>query len=251
MSCGGKYPCVGCVCSVSRFADFSHVANCEIRTFNSVQEIALQGVYGKKAGYLKFYEALNKRELQLELEARIKEYPGSKNGRLDVLKEVQRVPSLLLFTPEVCLEDMSLQRYSVLPFEPLHDLKGYMGAILKKLTSVIPNGRLKDCVAAYLDSVWKKEHLYGSDLREALIEVAHLFVSSNVSIVGTSQQCTVGKYINCLVQISKILCSKDCHRTPKQCLQFYNYAFIVHQLHCDLFGETKTGLYFHALLGQI
>ena len=89
ISCGGRYPCVGCVCSVSRFADFLHVANCEIRTFKSVQEIALQGVYGKKAGHLKFYEALNKRELQLELEARgIKEYPGSKNGRLDVLKDV-------------------------------------------------------------------------------------------------------------------------------------------------------------------
>ena len=144
---------------------------------------------------------MNKRELQLELEARgIKEYPGSKNGRLDVLKDVlcgvQRVPSLLLFTPEVCLEDLSLQRYSVLPFEPLHDLKGYLGGILRKLPSVIPNGPLKDGVAAYLDSLWKKEHLYGSDLREALIEVAHLFVSSNVSNVGTSLQCTVGKYIN-------------------------------------------------------
>ena len=30
ISCGEKYPCVGCICSVSRFADFSHVANCEI-----------------------------------------------------------------------------------------------------------------------------------------------------------------------------------------------------------------------------
>ena len=43
----------------------------------------------KEGWHLKFYEALNKRELQLELEARgIKEYPGSKNGRLDVLKDV-------------------------------------------------------------------------------------------------------------------------------------------------------------------
>ena len=132
----------------------------------------------------------------------------------------------------------------------MHDLKGYLGGILRKLPSVIPNGPLKDGVAAYLDSIWKKEHLYGSDLREALIEVAHLFVRSNVSNVGTSLQCTVGKYINSLVQISKILYARDCHRTPKQCLQFYNCAFIVHQLHCDLFGETKTGLYFHALLGH-
>ena len=96
-------------------------------------------------------------------------FAASKNGRLDVLKNVlcgvQRLPSLLLFTPEVCLEDMSLQRYSVLPFEPLHDLKGYLSGILRKLPFVIPNGPLKDGVAAYLDSVWKKEHLYGSDLR--------------------------------------------------------------------------------------
>ena len=164
-----------------------------------------------------FYEALNKRELRLELEARgIKEYPGSKNGRLDVLKDVlkdvlcgvQRVPSLLLFTPEVCLGDMSLQRYSVFLFKPLHDLKGYLGGTLRKLPSVIPNDPLENSVAAYLDCVWKKEHLYCSDLREALIAVTHLFVSSNVNNVRTSLRCTIRKYINCLVQISAILYSR-------------------------------------------
>ena len=198
-------------------------------------------MYGKKAGHLKFYEALNKRELQLELGARGIKERCSMWCSESILSFV--------FTPEVCIEDI-LQRYSVLPFEPLHDLKGYLGGILRKLPSVIPKGPLKDSVAAYLDSIWKKEHLYGSDLREALIKVAHLFVSSNVSNVGTSLQCTVGKYIDSLVQISKILYARDCHRTPKQCLQFYNCAFIVHQLHCDLFRETKTGLYFHALLGH-
>ena len=70
----------------------------------------------------------------------------------------------------------------------------------------------------------EKEHLYGSDLKEALIGVAHLFLSSNARNVGVSQQCTVGKYINCLVQISKILYSRDCHRTPKQC---YNSTIVL------------------------
>ena len=42
------------------------------------------------------YDALNKRELQLELEARgIKEYPGSKNGlRHIVHSTVYRVPTV-------------------------------------------------------------------------------------------------------------------------------------------------------------
>ena len=55
------------------------------------------------------------------------------------------------------------------------------------------------------------------------------------------------KYILCLVQISKILYSKDANRTAKQCLQFYNCAFVSHALHLELFGETLNNMYFHAL----
>ena len=85
-----------------RFTDCSHVASCENHTFENVQKIAVQGVYEKKAGCLKFYEALTKTVMG------IKDYPHNKSGRLDV-----------------CPESMSLQKYSVLPFEPLHDWKGY------------------------------------------------------------------------------------------------------------------------------
>ena len=55
------------------------------------------------------------------------------------------------------------------------------------------------------------------------------------------------KIILCLVQISKILYSKDANRTAKQCLQFYNCAFVSHELHLELFGETLNNMYFHAL----
>ena len=51
-------------------------------------------------------------------------------------------------------------------------------AVFRKLPSVIQNGALKRKVSIYLETVWKKAHLYGLDLREALIEVAYLFVSS-------------------------------------------------------------------------
>ena len=40
-------------------------------------------------------------------------------------------------------------------------------------------GTLKRDVNSYLETVFKRAHLYGSDLREALIEVAHLMVQSN------------------------------------------------------------------------
>ena len=115
------------------------------------------------------------------------------------------VPSLLMFSPENALGDLYFQGYEVLPFEPIHDLEGYLGSVLRKLPSVIQNGALKKKVSIYLDTVWKKAHLYGSDLREALIEVAYLFVSSP----ETNDTIAVRKYVMCLVQISKILYSLD------------------------------------------
>ena len=149
-----------------------------------------------------------------------------------------------MFSSESALGDLNLQNYEVLPFEPLHDLKGYLGSVLRILPSVIRNGALKKKVSIYLETVWKKAHLYGSNLREALIEVAYLFVSSPESNDTTA----VRKYVMCLVQISKILYSFDMTRSPKQCLQFYNCAFTVHELHLELFGTAMATQYFHALL---
>ena len=137
ISCGGNFPCVGCVCSSSCFTDFVHATSCEQRSLRWNQEVALQGQFGHKPGMLRFYD-----ELRQEREARgVKDYPTTRKGRIDTLKGilcgVQRVPSLLIFSPESALGDLNLQDYEVLPFEPLHDLKGYLGSVLRKLPSVI------------------------------------------------------------------------------------------------------------------
>lgn len=87
----------------------------------------------------------------------------------------------------------------------------------------------------------EKVNLYGSDLREALVEVAHIFVSN-------ASQGPAFEFITYLVQLSKILYSNESSRSPKQCLQLYNCTFTIHQLHCKLFGEALTSSYFHALL---
>ena len=70
--------------------------------------MALEGVYDKSQGHLKFYDNLNAEELRKELEKRgCKEY--RKSGKLSILKNilcgVQRVPSLMMFSPESNLED--------------------------------------------------------------------------------------------------------------------------------------------------
>ena len=84
----------------------THVHSCEERLFLDTQAIALSGKYGKEPNRLDFYEGLNTDELRQELVARqIYDIPGSKQGRLQLLKDtlcgVQRVPSLLLLDPTV------------------------------------------------------------------------------------------------------------------------------------------------------
>ena len=104
ISCGGNFPCVGCVCSSSHFSDFAHTTSREQRSLWRNQEVALQGQFGNKPGMLRFYDELNKGELRRELEARgVKDYPTTRKGRVYTLKGilcgVQRVPSLLMFSP--------------------------------------------------------------------------------------------------------------------------------------------------------
>ena len=113
---------------------------------------------------LRFYDRLNKDELRQKLEARgVKDYPATRKGRADTLKGilcgVQRVPSLLMFSPKRALGDLNLQDYEVLPFESLHDLEGYLGSVLRKLPSVIQNGALKKRCLSHVGHV--QLHLYG------------------------------------------------------------------------------------------
>ena len=246
ITCGGNYPCVACVCHRNSFADFPHAVKCEQRTLQKNLKVATGGHFGKVPGKIKYYEELNTNQLRIEFEKRgVKDYPSDKKGRLNVLKEmlwgVQRVPSLLMMAPESSLDEFHLDSYSVLPCEPLHDLKGYLGAVFRQLPSVLGPSRLKTSLCDYFSTLCKKANLYGSDLRKALVDVAHIF-----HLYDTPS--TVATFICCLVQLSNILYSKDSNRSPKQCLQFYNCAYIVHELHCELFGDTMISNYFHALL---
>ena len=100
----------------------------------------------------------------------------------DTLCGVQRVPSLLLLDPTVDPKssEYNLADYCVLPFEPLHDLKGHLSKILPDLTKVNQNTALKSETNHYLTDFFKKPNLYGSDYREAIIQILHIIVKSGL-----------------------------------------------------------------------
>ena len=72
----------------------------------------------------------------------------------------------------------------------------------------------------------------------------------NAYFASHPAQGPIFDYINCLVQMSRILYSLDADQNSIQCLQFYNCAYKVHELHCAMFGKVHTSLYFHALLAH-
>ena len=88
----------------------------------------------------------------------------------------------------------------------------------------------------------KKNKLYGSDYRCALLQVMHILAGK----VDTNDPVYI--LISTLVKISEIVYSNDSKRSPRQCLQFYNYAFLHHVTYIDLFKPDRSSIYFHSML---
>ena len=249
ISRGGNYCCVSCTCHKSKFADITKVFNCKGRLFKDTQTMAIAGIHGKKPNCLNFSEGLNTEELRQELVTReIYEFPTSKQGRLGILKEtlcgVQRVPSFLLLNPtaDPASPEYNLADYCVLPFEPLHDLKGYLSKMLPNLPKVVQNPALKAQIEHYLTDFFKKTNLYGSDYREAIIQVMHIIAKSELD-----HSDPLFIFIATIIKISEIAYSRESKHCPRQCLQFYNCTFLHQELYNDLFAPEQLSIYCHAM----
>ena len=208
---GGYYCCIACDTHVKDFTDFTTIVQShKLRDLGDIQNMATCGVFGKVPNKVCSFESLSREELRQELVSRhIYDFPpNNKKLMTDILKDhlcgVQRVPALLLLNPTADLWEMNLLNYTVLPFEPLHDLKGHIANLLSQLPSVITQTLLKSKVQDYLDNFTKKPKLYGSDYREALIQVMHILVNCKLD---TDDPLFV--LISTLVTISEMVYSND------------------------------------------
>ena len=92
----------------------------------------------------------------------------------EVLKGVQRVPTLLLQNPEATLSNMQLDQYCILDCEPLHDLKGHLASLFTELPHIIMDSQLRRDVKDLLGVVVPKEKPSGGDYRRAMIQLLSL-----------------------------------------------------------------------------
>ena len=247
---GGTYKCGGCGCKDTMMDDQAHALRCNLWSVRDLQNIAVSGTFGKQPNILKPFDQLLVAQLKQELLAR-KHYdinhkkPELRAILVDILKGVQRVPSLMLLDPSQPISHLNLDEYAILDSEPLHDLKGHILNLLSELPYILPES-VKDECQTRINLCTSKEKTTGADLRCCLIEVYILLSKSNM-VSGD-----ILLLLASLVRVSGILYSSYGSRSQRQVLALYN-VWLHHELCSELLtplhiSRTKMfGNYLHAL----
>ena len=152
-----------------------------------------------------------------------------------ILEGVQRVPSLLLSCPTSELKQFNLQRYSILPCEPLHDLKGHLNNLLPNVPTLLTS-ELKTNVHDLIQKCvyWKDSGHTGADMRVGLLRVYSMLLNA-VESGRLSSNSNVLDLIQTAVTISHILYSPPSECTPRNVLRLYNVCWLHHELCLSLF----------------
>ena len=248
---GGTYKCGGYGCKDAMMDDQAHALRCTLRSVRDLQDIAISGTFGKQSNVLKPFDQLLVAQLKQELLAR-KHYdigykkPELKAILVDILKGVQRVPSLMLLDPSQPISHLNLEEYTILDSEPLHDLKGHLLNLFSELSYILPES-IKDECQTRINLCTSKEKTTGADLRCCLIEVYILLSKSNM--LSTDILLLLAS----LVRVSEILYSSYGGRSQRQVLALYNNVWLHHELCKELLtplhiSRTKRfGNYLHTL----
>ena len=138
---GGYYYCSTCGCHSDRVSELDHVLNCpvvslqdRIDTIMKPGTVSRINTLNKKP---KPISNLSKQELEKELAAR-GIFRGEKKQELQTLlymelRGIQRLPALLVNSPQIALQQAQLEKYEILPSEPLHDIGHHIENVLTEL----------------------------------------------------------------------------------------------------------------------
>ena len=196
-----------------------------------IQNLATSGHFGKRLNVVRPFENLTMGDIQTELRLRgcidVDMPKAQLAAKLkSILEGVQRVPSLLLSCPTSELKQFNLQRYSILPCEPLHDLKNNL---LPNVPTLLTGG-LKTNVHDLIQKCvyWKDSGHTGADMRVGLLQVYSMLINAVAN--GRLYSNSVLDLIRTAVTISHILHSPPSELTPRNVLRLYNVCWLHHEL---------------------
>ena len=182
--CGGNFPCGTSGIHVSKFTDQTHALRRRVRSLQDIQNLATSGRFGKRFNVVRPFESLTMGDIQTELRLRGCIDVDMPKAQLiaklkNILEGVQRVPSLLLSCPTSELKQFNLTKYSILPCEPLHDLKGHLNNLLPNVPTLL-TGELKTNVHDVIQKCvyWKDSGHTGADMRVGLLRVYSMLIKA-------------------------------------------------------------------------
>ena len=230
---GGHYKCCSCGCRTSRMDDLAHALCLPCRSIKDLQKLALNGKHGNKEGILKPFESLSAAQLREESIARgVFDVKGNKseltNKLQKILLGVQRVPTLLVTKPTQPLQELNLEKYTILDCEPLLYMILILGNIFEELPNIL-TGEVKTIVKEFND----KRGPSDADARAALIDLNNIIQHKDVDQ-------KVKELLMTAVKISERVYSSDNKRAPKNILQLYNVTGKHHELCKSLFPNPKA-----------
>ena len=132
---GGNHFCWACPIQSSRVYDMIHSFNLPYSSIeNRVEKVKFSLASQERlvsGGKVKLYSNLAKPDIVSELHESIKFRCTQPTKELQeiLVKEmagIQRLPALMFTSPFKTLNDLSLSKYEVLKFEPLHDISNHI-----------------------------------------------------------------------------------------------------------------------------
>ncbi len=210
------------------------------------------GQCGRRSGYIKPFETLTREQMSDELHARqISDIGTTKKRHTQALKEalqgVHRVPSLLLNNPTQKLQNVNLEDYQILDYEPLHDLKGHLSNLFDELPIIFEQSLSAEVKSIIDTDLASKETKRGGDYRLAAVRILTLLRKRTTPPL-------ILQLIETAVEISELLYAEESKRSPKSIFRFYNVTWIHFELCRELLSSPKVvthrrlfGIYLHSI----
>ena len=248
---GGEYRCgAGCGCPSSRIKFYADNVSRTLPSYRDLQQRALAGMYGRVPGVNLHHLPIAR--LRNELHRRgirntaLMDRPQLNQELRAILKGVQRVPALLAFEPRSDLSRFALNRFQIMPCEPLHDLKGHISHVLTELPHHLPK-EVGQQIADIVNSA-VGDHNRGCDWRKALFQCTNKVQSC---LGGGKEHLLLRR----LADVATIMYSRATERCPKMVLRLSLSLWHHFELLREIIQVPKTislgalyGGYLHGLL---
>ncbi|XP_078621301.1 uncharacterized protein LOC144887775 [Branchiostoma floridae x Branchiostoma japonicum] len=253
---GGHFPCP-CGVLAARFSDIEHTYRAPYMSLEERICLLKEGevTWDKSLKGMTAVDSMSKEELVKDLSSRglldVHEARDMSSKELSMLLKtelhgIKRPPALLFHCPETSLKSLNLEKYEVLPCEPLHDIAHHIQHIFEELPFHVCSDVKNDIKQVYNATLGNKELKRGCDYRVALITLGN--------VLEGKASPPVMQLITSLLEIQRICYLPAEKRCQREILRLHNQSFIhaicLHQVipkPKKLTARVLYGIYFHSL----